>query len=64
MSQEQLLVSTAFGIEMDAEYLDGIARPRLQAELDRFERAAQGTRARTAEADLWAQIDAIRAKGQ
>ena len=43
------------GIEMDAEYLEGIARPRLQAELDRCQVPPQVN----AEAELMAEIAGI-----
>lgn len=41
------------GIEMDKDYLDGIARPRLQAEVEAFESPSDS------EARLWDEIDGI-----
>ncbi len=47
------------GIEMDDAYLEGIARPRLQAELDAFDTVPAAGQKPSAEADLWDEIDEI-----
>ncbi|MEP3655242.1 MAG: site-specific DNA-methyltransferase [Litorimonas sp.] len=47
------------GIEMDSEYLEGIARPRLKAELEAFEQAPKTEQKSDAEAMLWNEIDGI-----
>ena len=52
------------GIEMDEAYLEGIARPRLQAELDLFrDIPATGQKPNT-EAQLWHEIDCIMKAGK
>jgi site-specific DNA-methyltransferase (adenine-specific) len=63
------------GIEMDAAYLEDIARPRLQAELDAFQGVpAVGVKPDTvkspkskpanAEVQLWDEIDGIMKAGR
>ena len=51
------------GIEMDAEYLEGIARPRLQAEADAFKGLPEVGRKPDAERELWDEIGGIMKAG-